>query len=157
MKLFVDLEGTVIDDIVSRKMLWKNIDKIIVFCHANKITEIASFSFAIDSNKDRSDVDFLPSVFRDTGDISFKFQEWNTFDLKKQWCKEIHGEQINSEWEFNDIAGWKGGKTKENLFSFFVFNQGIADEWVLFDDMVIESTFTDEETGQTIRFINIQS
>ncbi len=55
MNLFLDLEGTLIDDLENANLLWENVHKIKEFIHNQRLASATIFSFGLLNNTDFSE------------------------------------------------------------------------------------------------------
>lgn len=143
MKLFLDLEGTMIDDLESCAILSANIENIRQFAERNDVVEATIFSFGL------MDVADLPI------ETKLKLETLLGINLivltKPQiMAKVLCGVEIN-EFDFTTIFG------KDMAFIHFIRRTEKNGTFVLFDDVVDEGDFNiHSETGLNILFMSAE-
>lgn len=150
MKLFLDLENTLISNWGENIFLNHKIDIIKQFIKDNNIKEATIFSFALTNQKDNE-------YFKKN--LKVDLEEALNISLNVCIIEDIfkiittkYG--ISAEfYEFNDVYLFNG---KSDMFTHFVkLLQDENEEYVLFDDVVEDSTINLKKQNKVIEFKNI--
>lgn len=143
MKLFLDLEGTMLDDLESCAILSANIENIRQFAERNDVVEATIFSFGL------MDVTDLPI------ETKLKLETLLGINLivltKPQIMDKVLCGVEMDEFDFTTIFG------KDMAFIHFIRRTEKNGTFVLFDDVVDEGDFNiHSETGLNILFMSAE-
>lgn len=142
--MFLDLEGTVIEDIFNPKPI--NVDIIKAHIEKHQPDEIHIFTFALDSEEEKQKHAKLFEHLEDLLGVKFN-KIWISTDIIKQ-CLKITGIHL-ALFELKLIFG--------KMRSFHEFCKSMPDSslCILIDDTVEDTTFINHTTEQTLITIHI--
>ncbi len=133
MKLFLDLEDTVIDSIDTGNILSQKLNHIKSFIQRQNasIESIETFTFAMYDDLDRMKVTSVAKHLSFQFDRVVRVQDWWTKDLKK----ELIESQVFKITEL-ELIDFFPFANKERCFEFFVLKNFPGEECLLIDDTV---------------------
>lgn len=145
MKLFIDIEGVLIEDLTNPVLLNSNVERIACWIERNNPISIETFSFGL---WEKSDFDTWETV-KKLLPFSVDTQRVTAEQLKFSFLTSILG--VVSKEEVNDFNGFAN---KSNVFEWFVkVHQANIEEFALIDDRVETKTIITKK--QKIQIINI--
>ncbi|MFA5071189.1 MAG: hypothetical protein WC511_02350 [Candidatus Pacearchaeota archaeon] len=133
--LFLDLEGTIIDDIETGIVLEENVARIEKFILREYPDHIITFSWAFWTPGDLQRFPMIANWFKKRFGRELKLQAFDVREQRLEFLKSVLGEVTPEElFNFNMLA------TKERVFEWFARNKRLVGHFILIDDTVPTKT-----------------
>jgi len=147
--VFLDLEGTVIDDIDNQGLL--DLRAVRRWLKSEDVVVVSIFSFAIDNKGERDT--FMRQWTRRTLEAELGVEIGKVVTTEDAMAAALHRNRVQFEglWEFKQLWG------KERGFIDFAFQNFTNAEVVLLDDLVIDQTVVFPTKNLTIRLVNVNT
>ena len=147
--VFLDLEGTVIDDIDNQGLL--DLRAVRRWLKSEDVVVVSIFSFAIDNKGERDT--FMRQCTRRTLEAELGVEIGKVVTTEDAMAAALHRNRVQFEglWEFKQLWG------KERGFIDFAFQNFTNAEVVLLDDLVIDQTVVFPTKNLTIRLVNVNT
>lgn len=147
--VFLDLEGTVIDDIDNQGLL--DLRAVRRWLKSEDVVVVSIFSFAIDNKGERDT--FMRQWTRRTLEAELGVEIGKVVTTEDAMAAALHRNRVQFEglWEFKQLWG------KERGFIDFAFQNFTNTEVVLLDDLVIDQTVVFPTKNLTIRLVNVNT
>lgn len=146
-QMFLDIEGTLVEDMNHPRFIVHNIQKIKDKIDLFQPEKISTFSFALWEEKDFIQWNQISNTLSKNTGMNIAPQSFDLLDLKLEFLRDLIGKASEQEiWDFNKLLN------KERMFEWFIrknFKQG---HFILFDDLVPNKTIILDEL--TIEFID---
>lgn len=148
-KLFLDLEGTLIDDIDNCNIIARSLAKVKAFIKAWQPDEIETFSWAFWDASDLAKWNSIAAWLKKELEREVKFQSFDVREQRMAFLKSIIGHvKPGEEFNFGTLAN------KERVFEWFIkgaFNEGV---FALIDDTVTEKIILFNKGRLVIEFFS---